>query len=182
MFSILANEFKDEIQSPDDLLYKIKHSPISPQPQVKTLDFIHNWKDFCLPHLDGGSSSLKNHTMYNSFQWSKENGLVKFRGKLLPQDHCSRLGPKSGIQILLPGVSFADVGIAPFRIEKLELNKVFSSLQKFFARLHGSEKMNVVSSWEKLRDAIKKTLLFVTSPEGMAHLEPNLKFYIYHFE
>ena len=125
MFSILTNEFKDEIRSPDELLGKIRRAPISPKPDVRSLDYIHDWKTFCQPHLDGGCTSLKNHTMFNSFKWSKESGIVKFRGKLLPQDCLSRLGPINGIQILTPDISYERIDIAPFRIEKLELPKVF---------------------------------------------------------
>ena len=144
--SILAKEFKSEIRSPAELISKMRLSPIQPSPDVSALEYIHDWKAFCEKTLAGGSRALKNHTMYNSFKWVKEEGIVRFRGKLMPQHTDMSYGPKNGIQILVPDICYEAIKVAEFRIEKLELNKVFLSLQKYFKTLQGADMMNVVTS------------------------------------
>ena len=155
MFSILANEFKTEIRSPDDLYKKIRNAPIKPKPVVSALDFIYDWKSFIEPRLAGGPRALKNHTSFHSFIWTKEAGTVRFRGKVLPQDSDSEFGPRDGIQLVSTGTDFTPVGPAKFRIENLELDRVFSSLAKYFKTLEGCDKMEVVNSWDRLKDKLE---------------------------
>ena len=96
---------------------------------------------------------MKKHTLFNSFKWNKEDDQVRFRAKLLPQDSPSEFSPRSGLQLVNPGVQDDPVDTAPLRIEKLELDRVFKDLRsKFFCHLEGQDRMDVVTSWEKLKD------------------------------
>ena len=135
---------------------KIKNSPIKPKPSVSTLEAIFDWKSFIEPRLAGGSKALKNHTMFHSFKWSKEDDLVPFRAKPLPQDDDEEFAPKQGLQLVDVDINWEFIKTAEFRIEKLELEKVFNGLKKYFKTLEGEEKMEVVSSWDKFRDRMEK--------------------------
>ena len=77
-FSVLTTEFKREnIYSVDDLVEKIILSPIQPTPICQELDYIFNWKEYVIPHLE--DPELKYHTKYNSFIFQLENGKTVLR-------------------------------------------------------------------------------------------------------
>ena len=96
---------------------------------------------------------LEHHSFYHSFKFSKEEGKTSFLGKLYPQD--LEYGPKTGIQLIKYGMVFDPVGPAAFRIEKLELDKVFKSLQNYFSTMPPELRIRVSSSWEALRKTLE---------------------------
>ena len=78
LFSILAGQFsKSEILTVEDLVDKIKNSPMQPKPSTHELLYAFGWKDHITSSLS--DPALANHTKYNSFILTKENGLVKFK-------------------------------------------------------------------------------------------------------
>ena len=152
LFSCLAKVFKEsEMKSIDDLIDKIVDSPIIPKPTCTNLFFIYNWKGFIQEKLS--ETKLENHSFYHSFKFDQEKGKTLFRAKLYPQDR--EFGPEEGIILLKSGIEFLSVGAADFRIEKLQLPKVFECLQKFFCTLPLTIRMKVTSSWEALRKTLE---------------------------
>ena len=156
LFSCLAKVFKEsEMKSVDDLIDKIENSPIAPKPVCTNLFYIHAWKEFIEGKLS--KTKLENHSFYHSFKISKEISNEKektlFRGKLYPQD--AVFGPKEGIVLIQDGTEFDSIGAADFRIHKLQLTKVFQSLQKYICTLPLNLKMTVTSSWEALRKTLE---------------------------
>ena len=81
LFSILANEFKCEIPTVNDLKLKIRNSPIEPKPIVQSLDVIYDWKAV----VEGSLFPLEYHSLYNSFRIMEERGEVTLKVKRLPQ-------------------------------------------------------------------------------------------------
>ena len=152
MFSILVQEFKQvEIKSVDDLFKIISNSPITPKPVCEHLFYTFDWKKFVEGKLS--KTELKYHSLYHSFQVLREKtGAVSFRGKLYPQDE--KYGPDEGIKVLQDDIQFEDVGPSEFRLDKLNLAKVFSNLYKYFPELPLEIRIPVQSSW----DALKETL------------------------
>ena len=151
MFSVLAKLFKEsEMKCIDDLVKTIEAAPIVPPPVCTNLFFVYDWKSFIQKNL--AKTPLEHHSFYHSFKFSKEGGKTKFRGKLYPQD--SEYGPPTGIQLIRDGVEFSAVGPTEFRIEKLELDRVFKSLHGYLSTFPLQERIRVSSSW----DALRKTL------------------------
>ena len=74
---------------------------------------------------------------------------MRFPAKLLPQDPENNYQPRDGLQLVNPDVQYDPIGAAEFRIEKLDLDRGFLGLQKYFKSLEGSEKMSVVNSWDR---------------------------------
>ena len=148
LFSILTNEFKGEILSVQELLKKISTAPIKPKPKVEHLFFIWDWKKF----VENQLHPLEYHTFFNSFQIKREGVNVKFRYKRLPQDQ--EFGPAAGMKLLKSSLALSPVSVADFRIEQLQLDKLFRSLEVFFQALPIGLRMEVVADWQ----AIKKTL------------------------
>ena len=64
--------------------------------------------------------------------------------------------PSTGIRLLKEGTIFSEIGVADFRVEKLQLDKVFLHLQRFLSTLPLNEKMTVQNSWDRLRENIEK--------------------------
>ena len=54
-----------------------------------------------------------------------------------------------------PHLDFEAIGPAEFSEEKLELDKVFRSLQDYLGTMPFSEKIRVSSSWEALRQTLE---------------------------
>ena len=111
---------------------------------------------FIEPHLAGGTRGLKNHTTFNSFKWTKEDSVVRFRAKPLPQDSEAMFRPRYGLQLVNSDISYEPVGAAEFRIEKLDLERVLLSMRKYFDTLEAPEKMDVVNSWDKFKEEIER--------------------------
>ena len=86
---------------------------------------------------------------------NREDGVVKIRGKRLPQQPDSTLYPRSGIQLLKEGVSFEPVGSADFRVEDIKFDQIFSGIRKMTSALNLEEKMKIQSSWDNLRESLE---------------------------
>ena len=152
MFSVLAKLFKEsEMRCINDLVQTIQTSPIVPSPMVVNMFYSFDWKTFIQSKF--AKAPLEHHSFYHSFKISKEEGKTKFQGKLYPQDQ--EYGPVSGIQLLKEGVEFSPVGPTVFRIEKLELERVFRSLTGYLPSLPLEERMRVSSSWHALRKTLE---------------------------
>ena len=153
LFSILTQEFKSEIRTVEELMMKIRNSPISPKANVHHLLFIHDWKSFIIPNL--ADKGLKNHSHYNSFQFKSENGLVNFRAKKYPQN--SMWYPTEGIQLLKDEINYTPVSAAEFRQEDLNLDKVLADLRKiYFPLMPEKDRKRVSDSWEKLTNTLER--------------------------
>ena len=137
---------------PDDLVQKIRNSPILPKPEVKELLYSYDWRSFVGPNLSG--KKLQNHSFFFSFFLKKENGLAVFRGKKYPFN--VEWTPESGIMLLKSNVEFVPVEASDFRIETLCIDKVFSDLYtKFFPTLETNERKIAEASWERLRTVLE---------------------------
>ena len=147
---MLTPSFK--MRTLEDLISKIRSSGIQPMPDVEVLDYIYDWKLFVLDKLT--KEELRNHSNYHAFNLKKESGFVKLRGKrfLFDDEWC----PVTGIRVLKEGTEFSTVGPAEFRIEKLNLPKIFQHLQRFFLTIPLVERMVVQGSWDKLREHLEK--------------------------
>ena len=84
-----------------------------PKAICRSMLFTYGWKDFITDHLS--DIPLENHSKYNSFIITSENGLAKLRLKKLPQD--SVLVPRAGIKLLKTGHPYDPVGVSDFRIK-----------------------------------------------------------------
>ena len=72
------------------------------------------------------SQLLVNHTNYHSFMWQKEDNLVKFRAKQLPQD--KEFVPRAGIRLLKEDTVFLEVEAAEFRTHEIPFDRIFKSV------------------------------------------------------
>ena len=134
----------------DELLELMKTAPLVPKATCSNLFYIFDWKNFIQNKF--ANTPLEYHSFYHSFQLIREDGQVKFRGKLYPQD--TEYGPESGIQLMKKDVEFEAVGPTEFRIEKLDLDKVFRSLQTYLSTMPLPQKIRVSASWEALRKTL----------------------------
>ena len=152
LFSILCRVLKTEIQSPDELVKKIQQAPIIPKPDVDELLFTWDWREFISPKLSG--KSLQNHSFFHSFQLKKEYGTVVFRAKKYSQ--LSEWSPESGIKLLKEGFEDSPVPASEFRVESLNLEKVYSDLySKYFPTLSTEDRKKAEKSWENLRTILE---------------------------
>ena len=77
------------------------------------------------------------------------------RGKKYPQDRSEWL-PQDGIKLLRDNVDISEVGIADMRIEKLNLDAVFSGLYtKYIPQLDVNDQREVLQSWESLKTELE---------------------------
>ena len=136
-----------EILTVDQLKEIILKAPISPKPDVRHLWYIFGWRDYIIDHLS--DQQLKNHSRFNSFLISQEDGIAKLRAKKLPQD--SELVPRAGIRLMKSDHENAAVGPAEFRIEKIEFDKIFKGLSIFLSKLQLEKKMQIQTKWDSLR-------------------------------
>ena len=152
MFSLLCRELKSEIRSPDDLIKKIRNSPVTPSPDVEELLYTWDWRSFVSPNLS--QKMLQNHSFYHSFMIRCENGVSLLRAKKYPQ--MVEWIPEGGIILLRDKVEFSPVPVSEFRVESLQLDKVFSDLYtKYFPSLQLNERKESQQSWEKLRTCLE---------------------------
>ena len=152
IFSILTQEFKTEIKSLDELLEKMRSAPIEPKPVVESLLYIWDWKSFCEQHLS--EKELKYHSYYHSFQVIKEDEVVKFRAKHLPQD--TNWTPATGINLFKQeDIIFVPLPAAEFRIQSLNIPKIYKDLQKFLIRLPMDLRVKLTLNWDALRDSLE---------------------------
>ena len=150
-FSLLAQAFKAEIRTLEELIEKIVSSGIKPVPDVEVLDFIWDWKMFVIDKL--ADEELRNHSNYHGFNIRKEEGFVKLRGKRYLFD--DEWVPYTGIRLLKDDTEFPPIGPAPLRLEKLNLPKVFQHLQKYFITFPLTDRMKIQGSWDTLRDKLE---------------------------
>ena len=152
LFSMLAQSFKTEMRTLEDLIEKIEKSGIQPVPDVEVLEYIWDWKMFVLDKLS--DEELRNHSRYHGFNIKKEGGFVKLRGKQYLFDE--EWLPYTGIRLIKEGTEFLPVEPADLRIDKINLSKVFQHLQRFFTTLPLIERMDVQGSWDNLREKLEK--------------------------
>ena len=107
-FSILTSALASEITTLEELKERIVQSPMVPKAICRSLLHTFGWKSFIEDHLS--DPPLDNHSRYNSFLISKEDGNAKLRAKKLPQD--VQLVPRAGIRLLKEGHPFGPIGIA----------------------------------------------------------------------
>ena len=151
LFSILAQEFKSDIKTVEDLKKKIEDAPIKPKPICRSLEYIFGWKEYVTPWL--ADPPLTNHSNYNSFQWQNEEGSVKFRAKKLPQE--SESVPRAGIRLLKEETLFYPVESAEFRTHDIPFDRIMKAVNILTSKLPLDEKMNIQSSWDRLRDSLE---------------------------
>jgi hypothetical protein len=108
---------------------------------------------------------LRNHSNYHAFNIKKEGGFVKLRGKRYLFDE--EWTPCTGIRLMKEGTEFSPVGPAEFRIDKLNLAKVFQHLQRFFITLPLVERMSVQGSWDNLKEKLEKLPMQAESLQKM---------------
>ena len=135
----------------DDLLELMKTGSFSSTPICSNLFYIFDWKKYVQNKF--ARTPLEYHSFYHSFQFVCEDGKAKFRGKLYPQD--AEYVPECGIQLMKEDIDYEAVGPAEFRVEALELDKVFRSLQNYLRTLPIAERIRVSSSWEALRQTLE---------------------------
>ena len=134
----------------EDLVDKIKNSPMQPKPSTHELLYAFGWKDHITSSLS--DPALANHTKYNSFILTKENGLVKFKAKKLPQNPATDYVPKSGINLLKDwSHGCKHIGPADFRVDRINFDGIDRGIQKFLSRKPLQRKMEVSTSWDNLR-------------------------------
>ena len=139
------------MRSIDELVQTIKMAPIIPKPECTNLFFIYDWKSYIQTKF--AKTPLEFHSFYHSFKFSIEEGKSKFRCKLFPQD--TEYLPPTGIQLIKDGVQYESVGATDFRLDKLELDKVFRSLQNYFVTLPPQTRRTVSACWEALRKTLE---------------------------
>ena len=122
-----------------------------PKAICRSMLFTYGWKDFITDHLS--DIPLENHSKYNSFIITSENGLAKLRLKKLPQD--SVLVPRAGIKLLKTGHPYDPVGVSDFRIERLNFDKIMRGLNVYMNGLQLEEKMRIQGSWDNLRKTLE---------------------------
>ena len=153
MFSILAQEFrKTNIRTVEELMCLIRNSAIKPKPLVEKLEYIYEWKAHIQSQM---AAPLKNHTGPKAFTFMKENQQTKMKYKYLPQG--PEWLPKPGLKLLKDYPKYEPVGAAPFRLDKLEMDEVESSLRKkYFPSLPAQIRQSVVTSWQRLRRRLEQ--------------------------
>ena len=151
LFSILATEFKSEILTVDDLKDKILNAPIVPKPTCRTLWYIFGWNKYITDHL--ADPQLQNHSRYNSFLISQEDGQAKLRAKRLPQH--TLLVPRAGIRLLKEGHNNDPVGPAEFRCDNLKFDEINKGLRKYLSTLDLEKRMTIQTSWDSLRSTLE---------------------------
>ena len=150
--SVLTQKFKNaEIRTIEDLKKDIVCSGILPEPEVEVLDYIWDWKMFALDNLS--KEELRNHSNYHAFNIKKEKGQARLRGKRYSFE--KEWIPAAGIRLLSEDTILSPIGPAAFRIESLNLPKVFQDLQRFLATLPLVDRMKVQTSWDNLRKKIE---------------------------
>jgi hypothetical protein len=147
----LASQFKSEITTIESLIEKIENSPMNPKPKCVRLWFIFGWNKYITPQLS--DPPLSNHSKYNSFVISMEDGEAKFRGKKLPQH--SELVPRAGIRLLKPNHGYGPVGPADFRVEKIKFDSIQKGINIFLAKLPLEQRMSITTSWDALRSTLE---------------------------
>ena len=152
VFSILASEFKKaEMITVDDLKQIIVDSPIVPKPICRTLWYIFGWHNYIQDQL--ADPQLQNHSRYNSFLISLEEGQAKLRGKKLPQH--TLLVPRAGIRLLREGHGNGPVNPADFRVDKIKWDEIYKGLNIFWSKLNLEKKMSSQAIWDRLREKLE---------------------------
>ena len=135
----------------EELIRNIETSGINPKPDVEVLEYIWDWKMFALDNLC--REELRNHSQYHAFNIKKEKGEARLRGKRYLFD--KEWNPAAGIRLLNEGTTFEPVGAAEFRIETLNLKKIFQDLSRYYVTLPLEERMTVQTSWDNVRKKLE---------------------------
>ena len=106
---------------------------------------------FALENLS--REELRNHSHYHAFNIKKEKGETRLRGKRYLFD--KEWNPAAGIRLLSEGTTFEPVGVAEFRIESLNLKKIYQDLSRYFVTLPLEERMTVQTSWDNIRKKLE---------------------------
>ena len=151
-FSTIDKLLKEtEVSSLDDLVQLIESTPLTPKPVCKNMFYIFDWKSFIADKFS--KMTLENHSFYHSFQFCKENGTTKLRAKPYPQD--TDFVPSSGLALIKSNISFIPVGPTEFRIDKLELDKVFRTLETYLSTMPLTKRIEVSATWYALRETLE---------------------------
>ena len=147
----MADCFKTDIFSVEELFKKIKSANIIPAPVINHLFSTFNWKDFIHPRLS--TPALANHSLYGAFQVRREVTGVAFRGKRYAYDE--EWSPGCGIQLLKENTEYTPVKAAEVNMDSIKLDLVFSHLQtKLYPILTHDERLRIQSDWDRLRDKL----------------------------
>ena len=151
-FSILADEFKSsEILTIEVLKEKILSAPMSPKPIIRPLWYVFGWKNFISDKLS--EVELKNHSKFHTFRLSVENGDVKLRAKVLPQDQV--IVPRAGLRLLKSGLQFSPISPANVRVDELNFDKIIRGINIFLEDKPLEMRMEVLTSWDNLRSQLE---------------------------
>jgi hypothetical protein len=161
-FSILTSAFASEITTIEELKDRIVESKMTPKAICRSLLYIFSWKSFIEDQLT--DPPLENHSKYNSFLVSLEDGEAKLRAKKLPQD--VQLVPRAGIRLMKEGHSFGPVGVADFRTEKLNFDLIMKGLKIYMSSMPLEGRMKIQTSWDNLRATLEGL------PKRVDNLEP----------
>ena len=151
-FSILTQELKkSEIKTLEDLVDLIENSPINPKPDVESLRWTWDWKQFITGHLS--EKKLENHSFFNAFRIVQEDGTTRLRVKRLPQE--TLWGPPTGVNLLKKNITYDPVQASEFRVASLNLDKVVHDLQRYFQKMPTHVRVTVSNSWNKLKETLE---------------------------
>ena len=147
----MADCFKTDIFSVEELFQKIKSSNIIPAPLINYLFSTFDWKGFIQPRLS--TPALSNHSLYGAFQIRHEETGVAFRGKRYAYDE--EWLPECGIQLLKENTDYVPVKAAELNMDSIKLDLVFSHLQtKLYPILTYDERLRIQSDWDRLREKL----------------------------
>ena len=149
----MADQFKyDEILTVENLKEKIETAPMTPRPVVKFLWYIYGWKNYVENKLS--DTRLENHSKFNTFRLTNENGDIKLRAKLLPQD--SLLVPRAGIKLLKTEAEFDfPVPVADVRVEEINFDRIMRGISIYLIGKSEKIKNEIEDSWNRLRSKLQ---------------------------
>ena len=132
----------------DELVNALRMAPIQPQPVVKILYHITDWKKFVEPKLT--KDRLANHSGYHCFKISEESSKVCLRGKVLSTD--KDWYPRSGIQLLVENPNLCDtMEASEFRFDQIRMQDIMHDVHaKYLPLLDPQKRLETEASWKAL--------------------------------
>ena len=117
------------------------------------MDYIWDWKSVAKEVMT--KKEISNHSNYHAFKIQREGDNVVLRAK---QFLFSPVWvPECGLKLLKDqeDVEVPLAGVAPFRIESLNLKQVYMDLNKFYLTMDLQKKMRVQTSYDRLRKKLE---------------------------